>query len=208
MCALEKIYNIVKTLNMKDDNMEKCCGVSTDFIRILTDLFFIIIGEKAPTHIPLSKMYRLRKISTLTCPYVTMYLQLDDYPPYSDKISDIFETHINRNLRCSHGYTNCVRHTDSITWVSINSWESLLSKFSHAERISACSRTTFCNKCEQGHMRGDILNAGDNVDDQEKFGFTESYFKIAPTNIDHYTKKKITEYASRYCETPQKYRDL
>ena len=37
-------------------------------------------------------------------------------------------------------------------------------------------------------MRGGILNSGDNVDDQESFGFTESYFKIAPTNIDGYTK--------------------
>ena len=37
-------------------------------------------------------------------------------------------------------------------------------------------------------MRGDILNAVRNVDDQEIFGFTESYFKIAPTNIDDYKK--------------------
>ena len=38
-------------------------------------------------------------------------------------------------------------------------------------------------------MIGGILNAGDNVDDQEYFGFTGSYFKIAPTIIDDYTKK-------------------
>ena len=37
-------------------------------------------------------------------------------------------------------------------------------------------------------MRGEILKAGDNVYDQGNFGFTESYFKIAPTNIDGYTK--------------------
>ena len=61
MCALEKLYNLVKTLKMNNDKMEHCCGVSTDFIRKLTDLFFIIIGEKASTNIPLSKMYRLRK---------------------------------------------------------------------------------------------------------------------------------------------------
>ena len=40
-------------------------------------------------------------------------------------------------------------------------------------------------------MRGDILNAGYNLDDQEHFGFTESCFKIAPTNIDDYTKNKL-----------------
>ena len=37
-------------------------------------------------------------------------------------------------------------------------------------------------------MIGEILNAGDNVDDQDISGFTESFFKIAPTNIDEYTK--------------------
>ena len=111
-------------------------------------------------------MYRLRKLAKLTCIYGPMYLQLDDYPPYSDKRSDIFQTHINRNLRCIRGYTNCVRHTDSITWVYIHSWGMLLSEFSHSERISACPRTTVCNNCEQSNMRGGIFNDGDNVDDQ------------------------------------------
>ena len=104
-------------------------AVSTDFIRKSTDLFLIIIGEKYSTNIPLSKIYRLRKSATLTCLYGPMYLHLDDYPPYSDKISVIFETHINRKFRCSHVYTKFVRNTDSITWVSKNSWEMLLSEF-------------------------------------------------------------------------------
>ena len=30
-----------------DENDEKVCGILTHFIRKLTDLFFIIIGEKA-----------------------------------------------------------------------------------------------------------------------------------------------------------------
>ena len=98
---------------------------------------------------------------------------MDDYPPYSDKISDIFETHINSNLRCIHVYTNCIRHTYLITWVSNSSWGMLLSEFLHAEIINACPRTIICNKYEQSNTRGDILNAGDNVDDQETFGFTE-----------------------------------
>ena len=40
-------------------------------------------------------------------------------------------------------------------------------------------------------MIGYILNAGENFDDKEKFGFTESYCKIAPTNIDDYTHNTI-----------------
>ena len=157
---------------MNDDDMEKCCGVSTDFIRKLTDLFFIIIGEKASTNIPLRKMYHLRKCATLICLYVPMYLQLDEYPPYSDKISDFFETNINSNLRCINGYKNCVRRTDSITWVQNYSWDVLLSEFIHDVKISACPRTTICNKCEQSNTRGEILNAIDNVDDEDIFGFS------------------------------------
>ena len=65
----------------------------------------------------------------------------------------------------------------------------LLHEFLHAERISACPRKIICNKCEQSNMSGNILNAGDNVDDQEIFGFTELYFKTAPTNIDDYENK-------------------
>ena len=120
-----------------------------------------------------------------------MYLELDDYPPYSDKISASFETHINRNLICCYGYTNCVRHTDFITWVSKNSWEMLLSEFSYSERISACSREIICNKFEQNNMIGEVFNAGDNIDDQEYFGFTGSYLNISPTDIDDYTKNKF-----------------
>ena len=97
---------------------------------------------------------------------------MDEYPLYSDKISDIFETRINSNLRCIHGYNNCDRHTDSITWVSNSSWDILLSEFIHAIKISACPKTTICNTCEQSNRRGDILNAGDNVDDEEMFWFS------------------------------------
>ena len=119
-----------------------------------------------------------------------MYLQLGDYPPYSGKKSDIFETHINSNLRCIHGYTNFMRNTDLITWVSNSAWKMLLSEFNRAVKISPCPRTTICNKCAQSNTSGDLWNAGDNVDDEEVFGSSESYFKIAPINIDEYTKSK------------------
>ena len=45
----------------------------------------------------------LKKNATLTYLYEPMYLELDDYPSYSDKISDIFETQINSNLRHTCG---------------------------------------------------------------------------------------------------------
>ena len=91
-------------------------------------------------------------------------------------------------MRCSHGYTNFLRHTDSITWVSNVSWDMMLSEIIHDVIIRACPRTTICNKCEQSNTRGEILNSGDNVDDEESFWFSESFFKIAHTSIDEYTK--------------------
>ena len=61
MSVLKKLYNLVKTLNMNDDNEEKLYGVSTDFIRKLTDNFFIAIGEKASTKNSLEQSVSLKK---------------------------------------------------------------------------------------------------------------------------------------------------
>ena len=99
MSVIEKLYNLVKTLNINDENEEEWYGVSTDFIRKLTDFFFITISEKSSEEIPQRKMYCLRKTATMKPLYVPMYLDLDYYPPYSDKKDIIFETHIGRDLR-------------------------------------------------------------------------------------------------------------
>ena len=53
----------------------------------------------------------------------------------------------------------------------------LLSQFIHAVKISLCPRTTVCNKCAQSNTSGEILNTGDNADDEEMFGFSKSYLK-------------------------------
>ena len=79
-------------------------------------------------------------------------------------------------------------HTDLINWVSNSAWKMLLSEFNHAVKIILCPRTTIYNKREQSNTSGDILNAGDNADDEEKFGFSESYFKIALRHLDECTK--------------------
>ena len=89
-------------------------------------------------------MNRLKENATLTYVYGTMYLQLDDYLPYSGKKSDIFETHMNSNLICINGYTNCMRYTDLITWVSNYARNMLLYEFNHAVKIFPCPRTTIC----------------------------------------------------------------
>ena len=58
-------------------------------------------------------------------------------------------------------------------------------------KIIPCPRKIICNNCEQNNLLGNIFNAGDNVDDRENYGFIASFFKIAPTVIDAFTKKKL-----------------
>ena len=54
----------------------------------------------------------------------------------------------------------------------------LLSEFIHTIKIIACPRTTICNKCEQSNTSGDVLNAGENVDDKEILGFQNHFSKL------------------------------
>ena len=180
---------LARTLNINDnDNEEKACGVSTKFIRKLRDLFFLIIGEIASKNIPLNKTYYLRKIAKLTCLYGLMYLLLDYYPPYYGKKSNIFEANINKEFRYIHGCTEHDEHNILITWVSIKSLETLLSKFLQALDINPCPRTILCNTCELIHMSGDIMNAYKNAEDKYEYGFTGSIFKKALIIIDDNTK--------------------
>ena len=84
-----------------------------------------------------------------------------------------------------------MRHTDLITWVSNSAWKTLLFQFIHAVLINPCPRTTSCNKCAQSSTSDDILITGDNADDEDIIGFSESYFKTAPSHLDECTKHKI-----------------
>ena len=70
----------------------------------------------------------------------------------------------------------------------------LLSEFLQAEKKTMSQD----NKFEQNNLFCDILNAGDNVDNQEDYGFGGSFFKIAPTVIDDYTIKKLMNMQLEY----------
>ena len=53
----------------------------------------------------------------------------------------------------------------------------LHSGFSQTGNIISSPRKIICNNCEQNNLLGDILNANDNIDDQEYYGFTGSFFQ-------------------------------
>ena len=50
--------------------------------------------------------------------YGPVYVQFYYFLPYSDTLSDIYETNINKNLRFCHGYKRCSGNKQLITKVS------------------------------------------------------------------------------------------
>ena len=67
----------------------------------------------------------------------------------------------------------------------------LLSELPQALDINPCPRAIVCNYCEVIHMSVDILNAGGNVEDEDKYGFTGQFFKKFPIIIDDNTKMQF-----------------
>ena len=51
-----------------------------------------------------------------------MYIDFYEYPPYSGRISEIFETSVNANIRYDHGYAYFSSKQKISTWVNEDSW--------------------------------------------------------------------------------------
>ena len=65
MNVLEIFHLLVRTLKMNNDNYEaKVCDILANFIRKLTDLFFIVIGRKHQQNVPWSRCITLKKTGT------------------------------------------------------------------------------------------------------------------------------------------------
>ena len=64
-----------------------------------------------------------------------MYIDFDEYPPYSDTISEMFVTIFNTNIKCNHGYSYSQRKKKMCTWVHEENWEMMKNCFSDAKQI-------------------------------------------------------------------------
>ena len=67
----------------------------------------------------------------------------------------------------------------------------LPSEFPQAFDRNTCPRKMFFYNCEVLHMSGDILNADENVEYKDEYGFTGLFFKNSPINIDDTTKIQL-----------------
>ena len=64
-----------------------------------------------------------------------MYIDFDEYPPYSGIISEIFEARVNAYIQYDHGYAYSSIKQKVCTWVNEKSWEMMKNCFPEAKQI-------------------------------------------------------------------------
>ena len=64
-----------------------------------------------------------------------MYIDFDEYPPYSGRYSEIFEKYVNENIQCVHGYACSSGKQKMCTWVNEESWVMMKTYFPDAKQI-------------------------------------------------------------------------
>ena len=64
-----------------------------------------------------------------------MYIDFDEYSPYSAIISEIFETYINDNIQFDHGYVYSSRKQKMCTCLNEESWDMINNCFPDAKQI-------------------------------------------------------------------------
>ena len=69
----------------------------------LADYFFTIIDEENASLENRSLFTSVKEYATLIKSFGPMYMNFDEYPPYSGAISENFETNINVHIWCDHG---------------------------------------------------------------------------------------------------------
>ena len=102
---MKVLHILLKDLKTIDNEPGYCIfGVCNKFIRKLTDYSFTIHdGENAPLGNG-TFFTALKENATLIKHFGPMYIDFDEYHPYSGAISEIFETNINAYIQCDRDY--------------------------------------------------------------------------------------------------------
>ena len=75
-----------------------------------------------------------------------MYIDFDEYPPYSGRIYEIFETNVNANIQCDHGYAYSSSKEKVYTLIHEESWK-MIKMFSWCKANKKIPKTTVCKEC-------------------------------------------------------------
>ena len=105
-----------------------------------------------------------------------IYIDFDEDPHDSGRISEIFETNFNNNIWCDHGYAYSSSKQKLCTWVNEEIWETMKKLFSWCKANKKRPKNTVCKECT--YVQKDINEIDDDFDsplDNEPT-FSASYF--------------------------------
>ena len=102
---LKELHLLVRALNKPDTSpIENIFGVCKTFITKLIDYFFTIFNLGTASFWNESLLTQQKENYPLIKCCGPMYIDFDEYPPYSGRNSEIFEKKANENIQCVHGY--------------------------------------------------------------------------------------------------------
>ena len=144
---LKELHVIVRGLNkIYWRPEEEIFGVCNQVIKKLTDYFFMILylGNASFGN---GHFFTQLKKSPLIKHFGPIYIYFDEYPRYTGRTSNIFETNINDSIQCDHGYDYSSRKQKMCTCVLEKGCEITKNCFLSAKQIEKCPKTTLCKDC-------------------------------------------------------------
>ena len=124
----------MRALNKTDKRPgEEIFGVCKKIIRKLTDSFFMILDLGTALFGNGSLFTELKENAPLIKHFGPTSIDFDEYPLYSDRISD-FWGNVNKNIQCDHGnvYSSVKK---MCTWVNEEIWAIMKTCFPDAKQI-------------------------------------------------------------------------
>ena len=102
MKELHVIVRLLKKIDKKPRDW--IFGVCNKFVRKLTYYFFVILDLGTASFGNGHLFTQLEEYDQLIEIFGPMYIDFDEYQPYSGRTYKKLETHINDNIQCDHGY--------------------------------------------------------------------------------------------------------
>ena len=136
----------MRALNKPDISPRvKIFGVCKNFIRKLIYYFFTIIYLGTASFVNEFLLNQLKDNAPLIKKFGPMYIDFDEYPPYSGRIFENFEKNVNENIQCDHGYAYYSGKQKICTKVNEESWLMTKTCFPDAKQIKNAQKPFYAN---------------------------------------------------------------
>ena len=89
-----------------------------------------------------------------------IYIDFDEYLPFSDALSENFVTNIHAHIRCNNIYPYSTTKGNMLTWTNKGSWEMTKKGFPDAKQVKKCPTTTVCKICTYVKNERKKINEG------------------------------------------------